>query len=97
MRLSVEPETREEELARLRLELGHAGEQCQVAHARAMRWRQRALTAEEHCRRLQKKVDRLRGKGPARSATQATGDGLHDRLGLLDQAVEDAEDAPVSV
>jgi hypothetical protein len=33
-----------------------------VAHNMAMSWRQRALEAEEHCRRLQQKYDRLQRK-----------------------------------
>jgi hypothetical protein len=60
MNLSMERETTTEELVSLRRELAHVSEQCRVAHSMAMEWRQRCLASEEHCRRLQKKLDRKR-------------------------------------
>jgi hypothetical protein len=62
MTLQVEPDTPEQEVIRLRHELQHLIEQCQVSHGMAMSWKVRALDAEEQVRRLQHKVDRLRAK-----------------------------------
>ena len=60
MTVQMEPETLEVIIDRLRRELDHRDAQCKTAHAMAMDWRRRALTAEEQGRRLRAKYDRLR-------------------------------------
>jgi hypothetical protein len=58
--LQMEPETLEVIVDRLRRELDHRDAQCKTAHAMAMDWRRRALTAEEQCRRLERKYRNLK-------------------------------------
>jgi hypothetical protein len=48
------------EVERLQRELAHVDEQCRVAHALAMSFRQRALAAEEACRRWEQKYRNLK-------------------------------------
>jgi hypothetical protein len=64
---------------RLQRELAHVDRQFRVAHAMAMSWRQRALDAEEQCRRLQLLLQR-REHAAHKSREHARGDGLHDTL-----------------
>jgi hypothetical protein len=54
MRLSLEPETVEQEISSLRLELSHVNEQCRIAHAIAQAWKHRALKAEAQIQRQHK-------------------------------------------
>jgi hypothetical protein len=60
MELSLESETPAEEIGRLRREVEHINQQLQVKHLMSVDWRVRALTAEEHCRRLERKYQNLR-------------------------------------
>jgi hypothetical protein len=60
------------ELERLKWELAHVNEQCQVAHAMAMSWRQRCQAAEEKCERLQRKLDRRLGTRSTAEAQRAS-------------------------
>jgi hypothetical protein len=60
MTLQMDAESPTQQIARLTRELAHVGEQCRLAHRMAMDWRQRALTAEEQSRRLQRKYYNLK-------------------------------------
>jgi len=78
----MEAETPELEMTRLRRELAHVGEQCQVAHAMAMDWRKRALKAEEQCQRLQAKYDKLRRRKGAGHDVAPDGDHRGEEMPL---------------
>jgi hypothetical protein len=56
----MDPEALMGEINRLRHEVWHVGEQCRVAHAMAISWRQRALTAAEQSQRLERKYRNLK-------------------------------------
>jgi hypothetical protein len=72
------------EIERLRHEVWHVGEQCRVAHAMAMSWRQRALVAEEQSRRLERKYRNLKRRK-----------GLEHEAEELDESAD--EDAALSL
>jgi hypothetical protein len=56
----MNPKALIDEIERLRCEFVRVDEQSRVAHAMAMSWRQRALTAEEQSRRLERKYRNLK-------------------------------------
>jgi uncharacterized membrane protein len=80
--LQMNLETPEDEVTYLRRELEHVSQQAIVSYAMAMDWRRRALTAEEQCRRLRAKYDRLRQRKGVTDAADTD---------------EDPEDAAVSL
>jgi hypothetical protein len=53
-------ESPEQTIGRLERELAHVTEQCRTAHAMAMDWRQRSLTAEARVQRLERKYRNLK-------------------------------------
>jgi hypothetical protein len=56
MMLSLDPETPEQAVARLTLELQHVDEQCRTAHAIAQGWKARYLACESERARLEKEL-----------------------------------------
>jgi hypothetical protein len=56
----LDTETPDQIVARLQREIAHVTEQCRTAHAMAMDWRQRCLTAEARNQRLERKYRNLK-------------------------------------
>jgi hypothetical protein len=75
MELSMDEETPTQTITRLLRELDHVIEQSKVSHAMAMRWKARALAAEEQVRRLETRLRRKETQdAPPEPITDESGD-----------------------
>lgn len=94
MRVSLEPDSLEHQIARLERELAHVQEQATVAHTMAMSWKARCLEAEKARDSLAHKLETARRKlqVKAEKATRRASDPADQMLDWLQAQDEDESD-----